>query len=295
MKKIFAIITLLGIGTSMMAQSLEFLNVGSSAAGWGVAGATVASDADAFAMEANVASMALTEQSMNAAVSYGMWSPSAVKTNNLGLGGFYRYKNMAFGLVGKYNLHGAYDVINEVGKPMDSYTPSDLAVGLGFAYSVLDMVSFGLNVKFANQSLAPAVSGTGIGVDLGVMFRMNGLRTGVSVNNIGPAVKYGSTSYSMPMSIKAGASYGVKGLNVSAELDYFMKAGLAAALGAEYWIADIVAVRGGFHYGDAEKVTPTYGSLGLGLKLFGARLDAAYLLSSPGVGNSLMVGLGYSF
>ena len=68
-----------------------------------------------------------------------------------------------------------------------------------------------------------------------------------------------------------------------------------AAFGVEYGIADIVFVRGGFHYGDNAKGIPTYASLGLGVQFAGVHLDAAYLTASKTLRNSLQISLGYAF
>ena len=68
-----------------------------------------------------------------------------------------------------------------------------------------------------------------------------------------------------------------------------------AGLGLEYTLADIVSLRGGFHYGDAAKALPTYASLGLGLQFAGVSLDVTFLTASQSLGNTLLFGLGYSF
>ena len=70
---------------------------------------------------------------------------------------------------------------------------------------------------------------------------------------------------------------------------------MMAGVGLEYGIADIVFLRGGFHYGDAVKAIPTHASLGLGLKYAGVHLDVAFLTASKAVGNSLMASLGFAF
>jgi len=57
----------------------------------------------------------------------------------------------------------------------------------------------------------------------------------------------------------------------------------------------MVFARAGYHYGAAKEVIPSHASLGLGVKLFGARLDFSYLLAGESLGGTLALGLGYSF
>ena len=78
-------------------------------------------------------------------------------------------------------------------------------------------------------------------------------------------------------------------------MDYLFSGALMAGLGLEYCIVDIVSVRAGYHYGDAAKALPSFASVGLGVKFAGVHLDAAFLLASKTLGNTLMIGLGYSF
>lgn len=55
-----------------------------------------------------------------------------------------------------------------------------------------------------------------------------------------------------------------------------------------------VSVRAGYRYGGNSPVA-SYASLGAGVKLLGIRLDAAYLIGSGPMKNTLAISLGYSF
>ena len=115
------------------------------------------------------------------------------------------------------------------------------------------------------------------------------------MNNLGTPVSYGDQKYGQPGIVRGGGAYSVAGLTASVEVDYLFSGALMAGLGLEYGIADIVFVRGGFHYGDAAKAIPTHASLGLGVKYAGVHLDFAFLTASKTLGNSLLLELGYSF
>ena len=69
----------------------------------------------------------------------------------------------------------------------------------------------------------------------------------------------------------------------------------AAQLIVLYTYAGSPAEEAGLKRGDSAKAVPTYASLGMGVKFAGVHIDAAFLTASQTLGNTLMVGLGYSF
>ena len=294
-RTILSILVIAAAGFTASAQSVGFINVTSDAEGLALAGATVARDANAFVADNNVAAAALSDKTFSIAASYGMWAPNTTNTGNIGLGGFFHKDKIAVTLIGKYNLSQPYQTFNQVARQLEDFTPVEFEVGAGFAYSVIDHLSAGINLKYISSSIAEKVAGSAFAADLGVMYNTESIKAGLSVNNIGTKLKYDSSEYDLPMSIKAGAAYSVKGFTVSAEGDMMINAGFMASLGAEYWIKDIVAVRAGYHYGNAEKTMPSFVSTGLGLKFKGLNLNAAYLLACEPLANTLMVTLGYAF
>lgn len=295
MKRIATILAIATISVSAMAQGLDFLNISADPESFALAGATVARDADAFATENNVAAAALSDKKFAVAASYGMWAPDMANTNNIGFGAFYRHDKLAFTLGAKYNLHQPYDAYNQVARQLESFTPSEYSAAVGFAYSIIDHLSAGINAKFVSSTLAEGISGTAFGVDLSFMYNTESIKAGLSVNNIGSSIKYDKTAYGMPVNVRAGAAYSIAGFTASGEVDYITSAGVMAALGAEYWIADIVAVRAGYHYGNAEKTMPSFVSAGLGLKFAGVNLGAAFLFGSEPLAKTMMFSLGYAF
>ena len=128
-----------------------------------------------------------------------------------------------------------------------------------------------------------------------------------SGENIKPRIvkNYDGNTYPLASSATFAAGYsnvfGDHGIEAECDFDYYFSgkkysasAPVSISLGAAYTYHDIVTVRGGYHNGG---LMGNYGSVGLGLKFFGVRLDAAYLLadkSSP-VANTVNVGVGYCF
>lgn len=269
------------------AQNMQFLGICSDAASSATAAASVAAKADAYAADHNPASMALSQARFATALSYGLWQPSLAGTSILSASMFTRIgERMAVSADFKDLLYKPYDLVTSDGKVSGSFGPSELAVGLGFAYAISDGLALGARARFASSSIAPEAKASAPAFDLAVMYASGGLRAGLNVSNIG-----GKT---VPMSVRAGAAYDISIVTVSAEADYLLAGAVMAGIGAEVRPIKEIALRAGYHYGDATKAIPSYLSLGAGARFAGVSLDAAYLMSGN-LGGSLMATLGYSF
>ena len=297
MKKTVLILALCAVCAGAQAQSMGFLNVNPDAAASGMAGASVATKADAYAFSNNTAAAAISENRMAVAGGYGLWQPNATKNGILSLEGFYRIGGK-FALTAGFKSFGGqeYTITSAEGRSNGTFTPKEMDFGLGVAYAVSENFSVGANFKMASSSLAEEAKASTFGADISAAYRSGALGAGIALCNLGGKVNYGGEDYSLPTVVKAGAAYeAIAGLTASAEVDYMFSGAFMAALGAEYWIKDIVAVRAGYHYGPADKGIPSYASVGLGAKFSGVTLNASYLLASQTLGGSLAFGVGYCF
>jgi hypothetical protein len=70
----------------------------------------------------------------------------------------------------------------------------DLAVGAGFAHKLTDRFSLGANVRYLHSRLEDE-SYDGVAVDLGTLYKtgLRSMRVGMSIQNLGPDVKYSGT------------------------------------------------------------------------------------------------------
>ena len=296
MKRLLTIIAAVAASLSLQAQGVAFLNINPDPATAALAGTGVARSADAYALENNVAAAALAGPRMDVAAGYSRWQPKAASINLLSAAGYFRVTDkLAIGLQFKDFAYPEYAIVSADGRKKGAFSPMEMAVGLGAAYQIAEGLSAGLSVRFVNSALAEDAKATAFGADLALKYEKDAFQAGLSVNNIGTPVSYGGDKYGLPGIVRAGGAYSVAGLTASAEVDYLFSGALMAGLGLEYGIADIVFLRGGFHYGDAAKAIPTYASLGLGLKYAGVHLDFAFLTASQTLGNSLMLSLGYAF
>ena len=281
---------------TLSAQGVNFLNINPDPVASALAGTGIARTADAFAIENNVAATALGGPTMAVAAGYGMWQPKAANAKLLSAAGYYRIsEKFAIGLQFKDLLYSSYDIVASDGRTKGTFSPTEMTVGLGLSYRIANGFSAGISLRYVGSSLAEEAKGSAFGADIALKYEKDAFQAGLSVCNVGTPINYGGENYAQPGIVRGGAAYSVAGFTAGAEVDYLFSGALMAGLGLEYTIADIVSLRGGFHYGDAAKAMPMYASLGLGLQFAGLHLDAAFLLASKTLGNTLMVSLGYAF
>ena len=295
-KKILSSLLALSFALAASAQALPALLIGSDPASLAAGGASVARSADAFAVDNGAAAMSLSPKTFSVAATYGMWAPKTADNMLVGLGAFYRVGDrFALGLSGRMLQDKPYDITSASGQVTGQFTPSDIVAGLGLSYAVADGFSLGVTARMVYSAIGESMKGTAFGADVTAMYAAGPLSAALGVCNLGSAISYGSDSYAQPMLARAGGAYSAGGFTASLEADYLFSGALMAGLGLEYCIADIVSLRGGFHYGDAAKALPTYASLGLGLQFAGVHLDVTFLTASKTLGNTLLFGLGYAF
>lgn len=287
--------------TLLRAQTLPSLLVSSDAVGMGTALTTVGKCGGAFSLENNAASMAFIDGKVSAGASFGLWQPSYAEDMILGLGVACKIsERLALGIQGKSFGQHSYDIVTESGSVKSTFTPKDLAFGMGAAYAVTDFLSVGIAGRLVKSTLSEDASATVLGIDAGLFLKKNALSAGLSINNFGSKVNYGKGSYTQPSMLKAGVAYTfgrTEGHSVtpSAEVDYLLSGGLMAGLGLEYSMKEFLYVRCGYHYGDDSQVIPSFASVGLGLKRYGANIDISYIVMSEVLAGSLGISLGYSF
>lgn len=235
---------------------------------------------------------------LDAEVFFGKWAPKAAGNIMAGLDVWYRVNSkFALSLEGTYFKEKPYEVTSPVGLVSGSFAPNEMIFSLGGVFNAAEYLSIELKAKVFNSKLSPDLSGSAFGADIILRYHGQGFNVAAGACNLGTPIKYGSgkDSYPMPMLAKVGGNYTNSGFTASAEFDYLFTGAVMAGLGLEYDIQNIVSVRAGYHYGDAEKAMPSFASLGLGARFSGVKLDLAYLLANPNIGGSFLLGLGYSF
>lgn len=235
-------------------------------------------------------------------ISYQNWAPAVAKATHLNaLAGVKLGKKLGLQVQLGIQNGEPYDLTDGSGNVTGSFKPSDVLFDVGMGFCFNKYLSGGVQLGFASSKLAADTRVTSLMTSLYVLFAKDGLRASAGVANLGTSVKASDgTSFGIPSSLKVGGAYklgfgGAHAIDFKAEFDLFFTGGIGLSAGAEYGLKNLLFVRGGYHLGGAKAPLPSYASVGLGVKLYGFHLDAAYLLASETLGNTLSIGLGYAF
>ena len=313
-RKILVVAVALLLSSASYAQSVAFLNIPNDAKSMAMGGASVAMGATAFAVGNNAAAMSLGENKSRIGVNYLQWQPDGTSNGLISGAAYYKFDRLAVGIgANSFSYQEEYDIYSGNGASFSSFKPSEISVNVGVSYRVISNLSIGVNAKYISSKLASSEfvddykNGSSAAFDISVMYKLGRLNVAAMATNLGSKISYGTSSsfgsYDLPAAVKCGASYsmGVGSnslLTGTLEAGYLLYAsGIAAGLGAEYAFKDMIFVRAGYHVGDENVTIPSYASFGVGAKLFGFTLDAAYLLAGSGspLKNTLSIGLGVGF
>ena len=304
MKKII-LITLLALAgaSAALAQggqdALPFTRIDRNPALSGMAGASIASsDEAAWSAFRNAASLPFFQKSLDTGIGYQLWAPSGAKSSNINVGVAYKFSDKIGLSLGFASQSGsAYDVISDDGEVTGTFSPNDMVVALGFGIGLGEKMSLGINGRFANQKLGADLSYMGFSGDIMLQIHPSDMLQFVAgVSTLGNSITSATRKkFAQPAHAVVGAEFKpLEGLKVDAEAEYYFSKNFAAAIGAEYCIADIVFVRAGYRYATQYAVLPSHLALGVGAKFKGFRLDVSYLTASPALGNTLNFGIGFS-
>jgi hypothetical protein len=188
-----------------------------------------------------------------------------------------------------------------------TFSPSALAVGIGYGIKLSEAFSVGGQIKYAYQDLGSSVepvqwlpgvppdqlestdreySKGVVAFDFGTRYA-TGYRSlvfGMSVRNFSQEIKYARESFQLPLTFTFGVAMNVLDffpaissthkLNVSVDASHPRASAEHVSFGAEYVFMDFLSLRGGYstdHINDAEGM-----ALGVGLRQFGLGVDYSY-------------------
>lgn len=155
-----------------------------------------------------------------------------------------------------------------------TFNPYDLALNLNWAYQPWAHWNVGAGLRLIQQAIDTS-SGWGANIDLGVQRTgmWGWLDAGAVLQNLGTPIAVGSTSFSEPLSFRAGlAGRFLQGkVNIATDIAVPTDNSVVPSVGGEWWVAQPLALRAGWMGGYASQ--PTAG-LGIRFSLF--LLDYAY-------------------
>ena len=251
----------------------QFLKLGMGTRGAGMAGAFIASADDASAAYWNPACLVrvvgtqvqFSGTQWFADVLYGAANVSH-HVPNIGTFG------LQFGLLTSGDMDET--TIEQPQGTGETFTCSDMVIGLSYARKLTDRFSAGLTLKYVRESWDD-VSAGGIAVDLGTLYDtgFRTLRIGMTIQHFGgeltPDGEYTTwnsgqdstetyESYSMPMTFKLGLAMDVidRGPNfLTVEVNGVHPSDNVEQVnvGAEYWYNNMIAIRGGYRINTDEE------------------------------------------
>jgi hypothetical protein len=178
---------------------------------------------------------------------------------------------------GSLGLGVAYSSSGDIPRVEDlqvigSYSAYDAAISVAYANRFRGGLRLGLAMKIIQQKIYEE-NAKGMAVDLGLLYqvrRIEGLHFGLSVQNLGPGMKFIEESDPLPMMIKAGASYRVGSLLLASSLAKPRGNDARLNVGGELSIKDTLFAWGGYNS------LYSY-SLGVGMKFWKASIGYAFV------------------
>jgi len=209
-----------------------------------------------------------------------------------------------FGLSLIYLTYGSIQFTDETGTVIGEESPYEITIAGSFGTSLNSNLKLGGTVKLIHSHLSSIGAGEeegegiawAVAFDAGMLLKFAGRwQFGAAITNIGPDIKYVDAAQAdpLPRNLAVGLSCRVwdtpynrlliqgelnkmlVGLNqgIGRELEYAIR-----HIGAEYWYADLIALRAGYKY-DKEGVVKHL-TFGAGLQIHPLRIDMAYIPSS---------------
>lgn len=232
-----------------------------------------------------------TMGTVNAGLQLWELSNEADKATHISAGGGFRFGSFGVAVGGAVQL----------GQNIGTFKPVERLLALGLAYSFLDRVALGVNFRYAVQPFSAEQRISGISVDVQVLGRITQeLSASLGVGTLGPRVKGSTAEFSQPAYAKAALAWRKAlvpehALEVVLDGDFNFDKTFGGALGAEYAYNNMLFVRAGYRLASEKAVIPSHLGLGVGVHFSGFRADISYLTASPVLGNTVNIGLGYSF
>lgn len=283
-------------------SAMPFLGINRDPVTGAMGGASLAwTGSAAWSSFSNAAVLPFSETALNVGLSCQNWAPNGTGTSSINFGGSCKVggrMGFSLGLAGQKG--DEYDVFDGGGNAKGKFSPNDFLLNAGAGFRIAARLGMGLNVRYARQRISETDQYSAFCGDLFLFCKMSDLGLTAGLSNVGPSIKSGEESYPLPAAANAGCSWHKSFLEkhaavANADFRYFFQGGLSAALGTQYAFKDLVFVRAGYHLGGGKSVLPSFASFGAGVKFAGLHLDIAWLTANKYLGNSLTVGLGYSF
>lgn len=281
--------------------AVPFLNFPTDARTTGMGITGVALPGISSAIYKNAATALFSKEKINAGYTYTPWNRDIFSGSSLNnVYGYFRpNEKQAFAGGFRHFTHGEISVTDENGNATGTFKPKDWALDLGYSHRLNEHLALGLTLRYLRSDLGSfsgASAASAFAFDLSGYYQRTLCQDkpgsfwgiGLQVANIGSKVKYLSTGYDLPASIRLGGSAGYPfsekhKLTGTLDIGYTEilsdTRSLEWGLGAEYAFLEHGFIRAGYHGGDKEKNSGNYATAGCGINFWLLRADFAYLLT----------------
>ena len=164
---------------------------------------------------------------------------------------------LPLGSVGTVGVSSSYLSFGELqgrdreGNETTIFRPYDLAVILSYARSLGSAFAVGTNAKFLREQIADE-SGTGVAFDFGALYTFSDtpLAIGFNAQHLGPRVQFVEEAFGLPVTFRLGVAYKLwnDALTLTTDIIRPSDNHIAAGVGAEYSIGNILHLRTGYKY-----------------------------------------------
>lgn len=176
-------------------------------------------------------------------------------------------------------LHmGELEGRDDTGQFTESFRAYDFSAGATYARRVLRSVEVGATAKVLYERIQDYTT-TGFAMDFGARYRtpVRGLTLAAAATNLGPEMKFEQDAFLLPVAARIGAAYRTRallqGLIVSSDLRFPNDSDVKGHVGAELWVHDAIALRGGAKLNYDEEA----GTVGFGVKFREYTFDYAFV------------------
>lgn len=234
-----------GLSNAQETSSAQFLKLG--------AGARAAAMADAFSSVAddvtaaywNPAGLTRLHESQIAL----MQNSALLDTNYQYLGGAFAGERRSYALSIYRMDYGSIErYSNNPGDPQDgTFTAGSLAGSFSMGMKMTEDFDLGFSAKFIQESIE-SESASSFAGDFGALYRMGETGFGLSVQNVGPGLKFVQEKGDLPQTVRAGVNHKFFENNLLVAFDVSKPNDNDATLhtAAEYHINPMFTLRGGY-------------------------------------------------
>ncbi len=257
--------------TSNNSHAAAFLKIGVGARALGMGGAYTALSDDASASYWNPAGFAEVSGWQIMAM-HNEWLQD-IKHEFLGYAQNPMGKSALGGSVNYLYINDLEEYDNS-GNSVGSFKAYDLSCSGSYARKLSSKTSIGISLKTILSKIDDE-GGGGVALDIGELYKVNDtLKLGCVVQNIGPKIKFIEEGYNLPLTIKAGLVQSLLDKDLIVTMDFGWTDDWNVRCGFEYWLANIVALRGGYIYEEDSDIKGL--SAGVGVMASGLGIDYAY-------------------